>query len=154
LEALDKEIARSRRQQSPVGLLFVDVDGFKAINDDLGHLVGDHVLKHIAGALTATLRQADILARYGGDEFIVLPMTSNQAGLTRLAERLRKAVEQLAIEIEGNRVSVRVSIGGTLGVPNENEEEFARRLLASADAAMYEAKRLGRNRIVIRSLPT
>jgi diguanylate cyclase (GGDEF)-like protein len=152
LEALDKEIARCQRQQSPVGLLFVDVDGFKAINDDLGHLMGDHLLKRVAAALSATLRQADILARYGGDEFLILPMAPNEAGLPQLAERLRLAVEQRELEAAGIPVAVGVSIGGTIGIPHPSDDDFARRLLASADAAMYEAKRSGKDGVKIHRL--
>lgn len=151
-EALHKEVARCRRHQSPVGLVFVDVDGFKAINDAWGHLAGDRVLVRIAETLSSTLRQADILARYGGEEFVVLPMDPSETGIVQLAERLRSAVEHLEIEVEGKLIPVTVSVGCTLTVPDRSDQDLSPLLLAAADSAMYEAKRLGGNRTVFRPL--
>jgi diguanylate cyclase (GGDEF)-like protein len=149
-EALHKELARCVRHQAPVGLLFVDVDGFKALNDTFGHPAGDRVLVRIAEALLATLRQADILARYGGEEFVILPLGPSESGIVRLAERLRSAVEKLEIQPEGRLIRVTISVGCTLTIPDGNDQ--GERLLAAADAAMYDAKRLGGNRIAFRPL--
>lgn len=151
-EALRKEVARCRRHQASVGLLFVDVDGFKSLNDAWGHQAGDMVLVRIAETLSGTLRQADILARYGGEEFVILPMDATEIGIVQLAERLRSAVEQLDIQMEGNRIPVTISVGCALAVPTSTDDDFDTRLLASADAAMYEAKRLGGNRIGFHSI--
>ena len=152
LEALQKEVARCCRYATPIGLLFVDVDNFKPLNDTWGHLVGDVVLRRIADTLGGVLRGADILARYGGEEFVVLPNDPNEAGIVQLAERLRLAVEQLVAKVEGQSVQVTVSVGCTLTVPTRNDLDLGPQLLAAADAAMYDAKQLGRNRVVFRSL--
>ncbi len=152
LEALDKEVARCSRYGEPIGLLFVDVDGFKPLNDTWGHLVGDEVLRQVAEVLGETLRAADILARFGGEEFVILPNHPFNTGLVQLAERLRQAVEDMRVQTDSGPVSVTVSVGCTLAVPLRNETHLARQLLAAADAAMYEAKQLGRNRIVFRSM--
>ncbi len=152
LEALQKEVARCCRYAAPLGLLFVDVDHFKPLNDTHGHLAGDMVLRRIAETLEGVLRGADILARYGGEEFVVLPNNPDEAGIVRLAERLRLAVEQLVTKVEGQSVRVTISIGSTLTVPTRNDLDLGPQLLAAADAAMYDAKELGRNRVVFRSL--
>ena len=152
LESFRKEAARCCRRGAPIGLLFLDVDAFKALNDTWGHLVGDLVLKQVASALVGVLRGADVIARYGGEEFVVLPNDPNERGMLLLAERLRFAVEQLTIPVDEGEISVTISIGCTLTVPKQNEDELPRQLLASADAAMYDAKQLGRNQVVFRSL--
>jgi diguanylate cyclase (GGDEF)-like protein len=152
LEALQKEVARSCRDAKPIGLLFVDVDAFKPLNDTWGHLVGDIVLGRVAQTLGSVLRGGDILARYGGEEFVVLPNDPDEKGIVQLGERLRLAVEQLVTKVEGVPVTVTISVGCTLTVPTRNDLDLGPQLLASADAAMYDAKQLGRNRVVFRSM--
>jgi diguanylate cyclase (GGDEF)-like protein len=151
-EAMLREIAGCVRHSAPVGLMFIDVDGFKPLNDALGHHAGDQVLVRIARTLSGTVRQADVLARYGGEEFIILPMDPSESGLVQLAERLRAAVEQLEIQVEGCLIPVTISVGCTLAVPSRDDHDFGSLLLAAADAAMYDAKRLGGNRAVFRAI--
>ncbi len=153
LEVLEKEVARACRQAAPLGLLFVDVDEFKSSNDALGHPAGDAILRSVADTLANMLRHADILARYGGDEFVILPHDPRETGILQLAERLRGAVEQLAIHVETERVQVTISVGCTLTVPGRNDLGVGPQLLAKADEAMYEAKQQGRNRVVFHPLP-
>ncbi len=152
LESLEKEAARCLRYGEPMGLLFVDVDEFKPLNDTWGHLVGDAVLRQVAEVLGRTLRAADILARFGGEEFVILANKPFKAGLVQLAERLRTAVEAMQVETNLGPVSVTVSVGCALAVPSQDETQLGQQLLAAADAAMYEAKQLGRNRAVFRSM--
>jgi diguanylate cyclase (GGDEF)-like protein len=152
LEALQKEVARCCRYAAPIGLLFVDVDAFKPLNDRWGHLVGDQILRRVAETLQGVLRSSDILARYGGEEFVVLPNDPNETGIQQLAERLRQAVEQLVTKVDSARLQVTISVGCTLTVPTRDDLDLGPQLLASADAAMYDAKQLGRNKVVFRSL--
>lgn len=152
LEALQKEILRCSRQALPIGLLFIDIDFFKSLNDTKGHLVGDLVLRRVTETLEKVIRGADVLARYGGEEFVILPNDPSEKGIVQLAERIRLAVEQLVIPVEQDQISVTVSVGCTLTMANQNDWDLIPQLLAAADAAMYDAKQLGRNRVVFRSM--
>ncbi len=152
LEALQKEVARCCRYGAPIGLLFVDVDNFKPLNDTWGHIVGDVVLRRVADTLTDVLRDSDILARYGGEEFVILPNNPNEKGIGQLAERIRQAIEELSTQVEGGQLQVTVSVGCTLTVPTRSDLALGPQLLASADAAMYDAKQRGKNRVVFHSL--
>jgi diguanylate cyclase (GGDEF)-like protein len=122
------------------------------LNDRWGHLVGDQILRRVAETLQGVLRSSDILARYGGEEFVVLPNDPNETGIQQLAERLRQAVEQLVTKVDSARLQVTISVGCTLTVPTRDDLDLGPQLLASADAAMYDAKQLGRNKVVFRSL--
>lgn len=152
VEALDKEIHRCCRQALPLGLLFIDIDYFKSLNDSKGHLIGDLVLRRVAETLETAIRGADILARFGGEEFVILPNGPTEQGLLQLAERVRLAVEQLVIPVDGEQLSVTVSVGCTFTIPQQNDWDLVPKLFAAADAAMYDAKALGRNRVVFRSM--
>ena len=143
-EALRMEIARARRLGYSVGLLMVDVDNFKWINDTFGHPAGDEVLRGIAGALRGSLRHTDVVVRYGGEEFaIVLPGTDLDGG-RRLAERLRGALAELPLPFRPADGAVTASFG-VAAYPSAVTEAD---LLDSADAALYEAKQRGKNRVV------
>ncbi len=123
----------------------IDVDNFKTINDTHGHQVGDKILKHIADKLIQTARSADIVCRYGGDEFaIVCPNISSLKGL-QLAEQIRHNIEAMSFSINGKKIKTTLSIG----VSNYpfNQITCVSQLIAYADKAMYKAKRKGRNQI-------
>jgi diguanylate cyclase (GGDEF)-like protein/PAS domain S-box-containing protein len=127
------------------GLLIVDIDHFKAINDQHGHHFGDAVLAGVAATLHGAVRAGDVVARWGGEEFVVLVESSDEAGLVEAAERLRVLVAQSEVRVEGLTARVYVSVGGALAVP----EDTAVSLFARVDAALYGAKLAGRNRIEI-----
>jgi diguanylate cyclase (GGDEF)-like protein len=143
---LDRELKRCRRAKSSLCLLFMDLDGFKAVNDTHGHLAGSRTLVEVGEALERTVREADVLIRYGGDEFVILfPETPLSGGLV-IAERLRTVIaDTVFLESMGLRARVSASIG--LAAYPESAEDV-RGLIASADRAMYEAKALGKNRVV------
>jgi diguanylate cyclase (GGDEF)-like protein len=128
------------RHQKALGLLFVDIDRFKKINDTHGHQAGDFVLASVAREMTATIRTEDVLARYGGEEFAIICREVESDGVKVLAERLRAAIEAKRIEHAGKVIPVTVSVGAA--VDRRISDPHA--LIAAADAAMYEAKRSGR----------
>lgn len=143
-DALRVRLAGYKREETPrVGVLFVDIDHFKRINDTYGHAQGDDVLRMVAQTMRRALREFDVLGRWGGEEFVVLVLYADEAGLTDVAERLRRLVEQSWIETAQGRVSVTISVGGSLSVPGDDLES----LIARADAQMYRSKREGRNRV-------
>jgi diguanylate cyclase (GGDEF)-like protein len=148
-DTLNAEWARALRQKSPLSLLMVDVDNFKAYNDINGHLGGDECLKRIANALASEMRANDLVARYGGEEFAVILPNQSLNGAATVAERIRCRVEQLRLP---NQLlpsqHVTVSIGAATAIAGPDND--ASQLVAIADAALYRAKHLGRNRI---SLP-
>ncbi len=136
-------------------ILFVDADKFKSVNDTYGHLVGDEVLKVIAGLMQSALRETDVVARYGGEEFIALLDNPEEGRVEEIAERIRERIAQTPISSGDHELSVTVSIGGVFvdGIPeDEAEADSLTRLLDIADKAMYEAKQTGRNRVVMRKL--
>ncbi len=145
---LSKEFRRSARSQLPLALLMIDVDNFKKFNDLYGHPAGDACLKSIAEAINRELRRpADFVARYGGEEFAVILPDTNPAGAAAMAERIRNAVERLAIAHEANPASVAtVSVGVAAAWPHA-DGSADKELLEAADAALYAAKTQGRNRI-------
>jgi diguanylate cyclase (GGDEF)-like protein len=137
---------RTERDQDPISLLAFDLDQFKEINDTFGHPVGDHVLRIFADVLTEALRPADIAGRLGGEEFAaVLPGCSSQAALA-IAARIRGAFQDDARFVNGQRVSATVSVGVAMAPGDGNSLAD---ILASADGALYRAKDLGRNRVVL-----
>jgi diguanylate cyclase (GGDEF)-like protein len=143
---LEREIERSRRFQSPLGLVMVDLDDFKRVNDQHGHQQGDEVLASVAAVLRDLSRDIDAPARYGGEELaVVLPQTDSE-GAALLAERMRVAVERLQVPRVGEPGSLRVTASfGVAVLPDSarSKEE----LVAAADAALYRAKRAGKNRV-------
>lgn len=151
-DALEREIVRCGRSGETVGVLFCDIDHFKQINDEYGHPFGDHVLRQGAAALAGCLRRSDVIARYGGEEFVVLVSTPTEAGLAKVAERLRTRVESEEFLADGRRVAVTVSVGGAFVLPGRDVDGLADRLVAAADASMYDSKRAGRNCVHVRSL--
>jgi two-component system, cell cycle response regulator len=148
---LREELSRAQRQGTAVACLMVDVDWFKAVNDEYGHLAGDAVLKEITGRIEAQIRASDTAARFGGDEFaLVLPDTSLKEA-ARLADRIRASMTA-AIELgAGASRRVSLSIGAAALSPRDTGElkVLAERLLADADAALYRAKAAGRDCVAL-----
>ncbi len=143
---------QARRDGTRVAAMVLDLDHFKRVNDAHGHSAGDAVLQTVARSLTATVRPADVLARTGGEELVVVGMVSDSDEAARLAERLRAAVAGSCTD-DGHRVTA--SIGVALLRPVDDEDAAASlwRLIDGADAAMYEAKRSGRDRVAAVRVP-
>ena len=143
---LDRELERSRRFDTPLGLVMLDLDDFKQVNDTYGHQQGDEVLAQVAGVLRTLSRDLDAPARYGGEELaVVLPQTDAD-GATLLAERMREAVEALQVPRVRGGGSLRVTASfGVASVPDTAADRDS--LIAAADAALYLAKRSGKNRV-------
>ena len=143
---LDRELERSRRFETPLGLLMMDIDDFKLVNDTYGHQQGDEVLAQVAGVLRDHSRELDTPARYGGEEMaVVLPQTGVE-GAEMLADRIREAVEALRVpRVRGGGV---LSVTASFGVASVPDAAVDREgLIAAADAALYRAKRGGKNRV-------
>jgi two-component system cell cycle response regulator len=144
-EALDRELARSHRDGSSVGVMLADIDRFKAVNDSYGHAAGDVVIREVCERMRSSLRIYDAAGRYGGEEFLLVLPRCSAAKLAIIGERLRRAVARAPIHALGHQVSVTVSAGFAAS------EDFADRdadaLIATADEALYRAKRGGRDRI-------
>jgi len=145
LERLREMFRSGRSGGSPVGLVMVDIDHFKSINDTHGHLAGDSVLVAVAGVIRGVLRRGDVLVRYGGEEFLVLLPGAGREDAGRVAERIRVAIGERPISIGTGEVQATVSAGfvSTSAVRVGGEME----LLSLADDALYRAKGAGRNRI-------
>jgi two-component system, chemotaxis family, response regulator WspR len=153
-ECLEVQWKLAVREQSMLSILMIDVDNFKRYNDAYGHLAGDDVLKQIATAIRSTFRRpADISARFGGEEFVVLLSDTDAEATRRLGEGLCKRVADLQIaHRESPPVNlVTVSIGGATTIPQHGDSQLV--LIAVADKALYEAKRLGKNRAFMTAVP-
>ena len=149
MERAEKELAIARRNKTPLALLMIDIDFFKRINDEFGHPTGDDVLVDVAHILDSRLRKQDTLGRYGGEEFCILLPGTDETGAAAVAETLRNTVANTLLATERKGISVTISIGATFcpaSCPNCNLGFH--RLLDDADAALYQAKRDGRNRAV------
>lgn len=138
---LKQEFDFSLRHESELALLVVDIDKFKKVNDNFGHIAGDIALKSIADIMQDCVRQSDVIFRYGGEEFIILLRKSDLAGAKLLAERLRAAVDNYICKYEGLVINLSVSIGISTLRKDDNEMDFIDR----ADRALYIAKDSGRN---------
>ena len=145
LERLHQEHTHSVRYDRSFALVLLDIDDFKRVNDTFGHAAGDHVLCEIATAVAQTLRGDELLARFGGEEFILLLRKADLREGLHVAERLRREVESLAIHWEGERVPVTASFGVTS--TSSKQVENPTRLFVEADECLYRAKRAGKNRV-------
>jgi two-component system, cell cycle response regulator len=142
LRFLDQEISRARRAQTSVGVLMIDIDHFKRINDTYGHPAGDAILKEVSHRLALGTRTYDWVGRYGGEEFVVVVADSNAETVALCAERLRESVASTPMSALGTEVQVTVSVGAALLSGSEHSD-----ILQLADAALYRAKNNGRNRV-------
>jgi diguanylate cyclase (GGDEF)-like protein/PAS domain S-box-containing protein len=143
-----RDLSRCRREQQQLSLLVLDLDHFKQVNDTYGHAAGDAVLLHLANLMHAEVRQHDIIARAGGEEFFVSLGNTGLAAAELLAQRLCRSLAAGPVEHDGRRIEVTASIGVADCDPRRDTIETA---LQRADAALYEAKRRGRNRVVTHS---
>ncbi len=149
---LPEEIARARRQDYRISLMYIDIDHFKRVNDTVGHQGGDEVLREVAERIKHELRRSDALARFGGEEFVVLLIDAELDSAVAVAERIRASIADAQFALAaGVSVNVSVSIGVASLGGNEHDcsiEAVAQQLLAHADSALYQAKQRGRNQVV------
>lgn len=144
-ERLEQVVSASTRHERPIAVMFLDLDGFKAINDEFGHSVGDAVLVEVAARLRSAVRRSDTIARYGGDEFVIVCEDSDSATVTELAERIRQVVAE-PLQGVGPGVSVTVSIGVAHFLADGRPAPGPDTLVRAADSALYQSKKAGRNR--------
>lgn len=144
LEAVNRERSRQVREPSSFGVVLIDIDHFKHVNDSCGHLVGDLVLKTVAERIAASVRPYDTVGRYGGEEFLVVVPLSDSSGTMSLAERVRKRIESTPIETDAGPVHITISCG--VAVCSGDTPIEVQALLYLADEALYRAKAGGRNR--------
>ncbi len=147
LERLKSETDRSSRDGSSVGVLLVDIDHFKLVNDRYGHADGDQVLVEVASRMRSTLRSYDIVGRYGGEEFLVILPGCDSLKAELQAERLREAIAGKTVSLSQGLITVTVSIG--VMAKDSGSNDSPSQLIGAADAALYRAKAAGRNRVVL-----
>jgi diguanylate cyclase (GGDEF)-like protein len=140
-EVLQLEIARARRYHRPLSLIMFDLDHFKEINDTHGHLVGDHVLGLISKIVHEQMRNTDILMRWGGEEFMIISVETDEAEARQIAERLRTAIESCSLQTV-------IHPTGSFGTTQLQENDTFDTLLRRVDDKLYEAKTSGRNKVV------
>ena len=150
-KVFEKEVQRALRYKLPLSLLMLDIDFFKKVNDNYGHQVGDDVLEKVANVLMRLVRNCDIAARHGGEEFAVILPETDMNGAKVLAQRLRRGVEQERINSKGNCVSVTISIG-VAGTDLVKKSVSMDTFIEQSDQAMYTAKHKGRNRVELKHL--
>jgi diguanylate cyclase (GGDEF)-like protein len=142
-ERLEDELGRAARNGTNVSFVIADIDDFKQINDGQGHQAGDHVLRAVAKVLATSVREVDLAARYGGEEFVLVLPGSRLEDAKRTADRIRRAIAELDISAGAETVRVTASFG-VAAFPTYGTGEA---LLAAADAALYQAKRSGKNQV-------
>ena len=140
-ELADRELIRSARTQSPISFIMLDIDHFKRVNDDHGHLVGDNALVTLATLLKAQLRKVDFCCRYGGEEFVLCLPDTPKEGALEVAERIREALMPIKIPTEEGTLQITVS----LGIAQSDNDPKVEDTLKRADDALYRAKDNGRN---------
>jgi diguanylate cyclase (GGDEF)-like protein len=145
LEMLSRELARIDRENGSLGVVMVDLDHFKDVNDQYGHLAGDAVLREAARRMQNSVRQYDSIGRYGGEEFLILLPGCDTASSVAQAERLRRQLSQSEMSLNETSLCVTASFGVTTAFPSKGCT--AESLIRSADEALYAAKNLGRNRV-------
>jgi two-component system cell cycle response regulator len=149
LETFHRELERAARSQSAVGVLLLDVDHFKTINDTHGHLAGDGVLREVTQRVIKAVRAYDSVGRYGGEEFLIVLPGCSRGQIQQSAERIRSSIDNGPVLVNGEAISVTGSIGAAVttgGLTSDTE------MLAAADVALYQAKEIGRNRSVVSDL--
>jgi len=151
MELFQRELDRASRVKTPTGLLIIDLDHFKAVNDTYGHLTGDLALKETANRLKRAVRSYDVVGRYGGEEFLIVFPDCNREQLCRIAENIRAAVASKPIVVGTVEIPISISIGA---IAVGAEDRSARNMIAVADVALYRAKNTGRNRTVYCERPS
>jgi diguanylate cyclase (GGDEF)-like protein len=150
-QRLKEELARAQRRAGTIACLMIDIDKFKSINDGYGHLAGDNALKEIAQRVESQIRSMDTAARFGGDELAILLPDASAAEAATLAERIREVIAAVPFRLTAQiERTLTVSVGIASVSPGRHETDLksvADRLLADADAALYRAKAMGRNRV-------
>ena len=143
-----EELAFARRHHRPLGVIMIDIDHFKLVNDTFGHQMGDFVLNRFASIISANKRPEDIFARYGGEEFIILPRGElSKEGMHLNCERIRKTIEASEFAFGETRVRITVSIGFHLAMVVDDDRKLSiDEWISKADEALYQSKDLGRNR--------
>jgi diguanylate cyclase (GGDEF)-like protein len=165
MDRLSQAVTRSERAQGRFALMYLDLDGFKPINDQYGHLAGDLTLKRIANVLTQCVRKSDTCARLGGDEFAVIMDGAPEGEAQRLGEKLCDALRQTFTIDLGEAGKPQIQVGASVGIAlfpeyvpgkgsEQSREELIEDLIRVADEAMYAAKRAGKNRVVVAPKPT
>jgi diguanylate cyclase (GGDEF)-like protein len=149
LEHLERELARCLRHARPLSLCMLDIDHFKSINDQYGHLTGDHVLRELARRLQGRTRKEEVFARYGGEEFVVLLPEADLRAALNVGEQMRLLVERDHFFFDGDEIAVTISVGvatldPAVGEPKADPDLF----IKAADENLYKAKRAGRNRVI------
>jgi two-component system cell cycle response regulator len=147
LDLLHRELDRSERSKTSTSVLMLDLDHFKKINDTLGHLTGDVVLREVANRIIRSVRSYDLVGRYGGEEFLIVLPGCGKVEVEESADRIRLAVASAPILAASSEVTVTASVGGTVAIPAGAISD--KDLLLAADKALYEAKNGGRNRVAI-----
>jgi diguanylate cyclase (GGDEF)-like protein len=150
LERLEGELRRAYRSRQPLSILMFDIDHFKTINDELGHLRGDDLLRAVGAQLTRVLRSTDVRCRYGGDEFLIILPDTPLIGAQHAAESVRREMATLAMVAGGKTIPVTVSVGVAAAAP---AEVGVTALIERADGALYQAKRAGRDRCSVADAP-
>jgi diguanylate cyclase (GGDEF)-like protein len=145
LEFLDREMARCQRYGRPLSLVMFDIDHFKNINDQHGHLTGDYVLKELARRMFNRIRREELLARYGGEEFAAVLPETGRPGALEFGEQLRLIVAREPFEFEGDKLPVTISVGVATV---EGKPMDLQAFIKEADENLYRAKRAGRNQVV------
>ncbi len=139
-EAISRELSRARRYQQALSVVILDIDHFKKVNDEFGHPVGDQVLVRTANLLSSCVRESDTVARWGGEEFAVIAPTTTEDGAVSLAEKLRSIMA-------ATHLGPKEAVTASFGVAELRPDDTAETLLQRADAALYQAKQAGRNRV-------
>jgi diguanylate cyclase (GGDEF)-like protein len=143
---LDKQITSVERYPQPFSLMMIDVDGLKKVNDHFGHAAGTRLLKTVAGSISDCVRTSDVLARYGGDEFVILMPHTRGEAVRIAAERIRAAIHKASFDMNGEHIAASASIGIASYPESVN---IARDVLEKADVALYKSKQSGRDRVTV-----
>ena len=140
-DILDEFVNFSKRYKSPLSLIFLDIDDFKKVNDTYGHEVGDFILKEVVNVAKKSLRKSDVFGRWGGEEFLILLPNTDVNGAKMVAEKIRKSIE----DYDFNGLKITISLGVTQLKIDDTIEKFVNR----ADMALYQAKKEGKNRVIV-----
>jgi diguanylate cyclase len=149
-EAFEKEVARTQRRRTPLCLALLDIDNFKKLNDSFGHATGDAALIHLIGVIKETMRPNDLVARFGGEEFIILLPETPLADATQALQRLQRELTKHYFMHDNQKLLITFSAGVTEYRTGEQQTAIIKR----ADGAMYEAKNAGKNQVVAIAAPS